>query len=147
MCVSDVWRATPLTGRTLLSSALQDFVAHVSTLGLHHLLHALHYHNQASLYFILFSLPHFLLYHSQTNARLCGLLYLAGAHIQVNEKWQLCTLFAIQHLPRPPVGQKEGELHSLTMISAPHLTWCNHSFCVPHIGLILFYHLINMPGL
>lgn len=38
----------------------------------------------------------------------------AGAHIQANEKWQLCTLFAIQHLPRPPVGPEEGELHSLT---------------------------------
>lgn len=34
---------------------------------------------------------------------------ISGAHIHTHEKWQLCTLFAIRHLPRPPVCQKEGE--------------------------------------
>lgn len=54
---------------------------------------------------------------------------ITGAHIQANEKWQLCTLFAIQHLPRPPVSQKEGELHSLTPMSPLMLFSC----CISHI--------------
>lgn len=62
----------------------------------------------------------------------------AGAHIQANEKWQLCTLFAIQHLPRPPVGQKEGELHSLAPLSP-------HSYCLSRISLILFLWFQTHP--
>lgn len=80
--------------------------------------------------------------HRPQNTHLCGFLYLAGAHIQANEKWQLCTLFAVQHLPRPPVGQKEGELHSLTPVSPLHLTWRARSFCVLHIWLICCFFLM-----
>lgn len=74
----------------------------------HTCIYALHWHNQTSIY--LSYVPH-----QSTHTHLF-FLSLAGAHFQVNEKWQLCTLFAIQHLPRPPVSQKEGELHPLTQI-------------------------------
>lgn len=63
---------------------------------------------------------------------------IAGAHIQANEKWQLCTLFAIQHLPRPPVSQKEGELHSLTPMSPLLFTKLCRSYCL--------YDLKTTPG-
>lgn len=76
-------------------------------------MHAWHRHDRTSFISLHSFSPPLASTHSSAS------LSIAGAHIQANEKWQLCTLFAIQHLSRPPVSKEEGELHSLTPMSPP----------------------------
>lgn len=135
----------PPTGRTLLSSASHTVLcrscqrAQFASSPPNHAC-MLYISNQTffiSLHFSLFYLFLSLFLPGQ-HTLISLFVSIAGAHIQANEKWQLCTLFAIQHLPRPPVSQKEGELHSLTPMSPLLLTILCHSDCLSHIGLILF---------
>lgn len=95
-----------------------------------------------SLHVSLFSLFIPFFFSSQANTHSSVFLCIAGAHIQANEKWQLCTLFAIQHLPRPPVSQKEGELHSQTPVSP--LLLQNIAFLI--LVRSFFYDLKDISG-
>lgn len=113
----------------------------------HTCMYAVYYHDQSSLYFskhytVFFFLFSHLCYPSQQTLISFSFLFV-GAHFPVNEKWQLCTLFAIQHLPRPPVSQKEGKLHSMTAMSSLVFINLCQSYCISHFCWLCFKILLR----